>query len=156
MSTNDFDQLLADTPRIRGLGYCALRSWGYTPDEAHQEALVALWELSKREHLPDNIGGYISRTLINAEISKQRGSERQFLHVDVDNAYYIAAQPEYSADAFMELIGSLTYEQQRVLFLTYFAGYKRVDLAEMYGIKVGTVKSRLNRLCSKLRNTDNV
>ncbi|MDO5041339.1 MAG: sigma-70 family RNA polymerase sigma factor [Peptoniphilus sp.] len=48
-------------------------------------------------------------------------------------------------------IEGLQKEEQEIIFLKYFMGYKNEEISETMHIKTGTVKSRLNRVIRKLR-----
>jgi RNA polymerase sigma-70 factor, ECF subfamily len=54
-------------------------------------------------------------------------------------------------DQIREALRSLPEEQLRVLELSYFGGYKHVEIAELLGIPLGTVKGRMRLGLQKLR-----
>src|SRR2546425_9137648 len=50
-----------------------------------------------------------------------------------------------------QALAQLSAEQRRVIALRYGADLTEVDIAQVLGWPVGTVKSRLNRACERLR-----
>jgi RNA polymerase sigma-70 factor (ECF subfamily) len=54
-------------------------------------------------------------------------------------------------DQVREALKSLPAEQLKVLELSYFGGYKHVEIAELLGLPLGTVKGRMRLGLQKLR-----
>jgi len=63
----------------------------------------------------------------------------------------IAATKPYDLSGFMDLIKRLPDNRRELLFFRYVSGYSLKELTEIYGVALGTVKSRLNRACEALK-----
>lgn len=132
------------------MSYAVLKSWGYTPDEAEHEGRVALFLLGdKAMRYPK---AFLGAVLRNNEINKYRGLENKVVHIDVSDAYSLEAPSNrvYDGDAFMDLLNTLPEDKQELLFMCYFMGYSNKELMAKYGVKQGTIKSRLHRACAEL------
>ena len=140
-----FDELLVDIPELYRVGYIALRPWGYSFEDAGQEALIALWKVSKMDTIPKYPLSYISRTLINREIDKIRTPEGRTEHFE-----YIEVATTDNQDWFPEITKGLKGDDKNMLYLKYIFGYSGEELAEIYNVRHGTIKSRLNRLCKRI------
>ena len=143
-----FDDLLADIPGLRGLGVQALRSWGYTADEAHQEALIALWKLSRRDIQPEHVQGYVITTLNNMAKDEAKRLQNRMEIVGLHSEPL--TNKSFSLGWFFDLTGRLKHKQRRMLYQSYVQDYTHPELAEIYGLPVGTIKSKLHRICKRL------
>jgi RNA polymerase sigma-70 factor (ECF subfamily) len=50
-----------------------------------------------------------------------------------------------------EALGTLPPEQLKILELAYFSGYTHVEIAELLGLPLGTVKGRMRLGLKKIR-----
>ncbi len=55
-------------------------------------------------------------------------------------------------DQVREALNTLPQEQLKILELAYFSGYTHVEIAELVGLPLGTVKGRMRLGLKKLRN----
>jgi len=144
---NTFEEMLAEIGDYENVGLTALHKWGYSRAEAGQEVLVKLWEWACEGRRPDFIHGYMVTSLRRAEISKVRKAANRLAHYQYEDY-----PTEDRTDDFLNLIQDLSDDRQELLFMSYYMGYKNKELAEMYGVELGTIKSRLSRSCKILRN----
>lgn len=151
-----FDAMLARVPNIKSLSLRALSTWGYNAQDAHQEALVMLWEFSLNEDFvaPDELGWYLFRSLRNAEINKYRKTR----HYQEHNADYLEntvamPAPYMRPKEFLDHLEGIREDQKQVLFLSKYMGYEQSEVAEMVGVPIGTIKSRMGRACAQLKKT---
>lgn len=146
-----FEEMLDANPKLKGTAFSALRSWGYTPQEAHQEALIGLWEISKSDAQPENASAWLHVVLRRKEIDKSRRLESRARR---DSGIELPAPDtgeKVLAEELASFIGELPEEDAELLLMTYLAGFTRRELAEKFGIPIGTVKSRVSRVCGKLK-----
>lgn len=146
-----FEGIVEANPNLRTIGIRALRSWGYTDDEAHQEILIALWEGSQMELQPKNAIGFAIRTVRNAEIDKARSTEAKATHVQIGVQHEPTAQAPFSLEWFFDLTKQLSHKKRRILYQVHILGYKYGELAEHYGVAEATIKTRIHRICKNWR-----
>jgi len=144
-----FNQLLKATPNIRAIGIQVLRSWGYTDREAEQEALIALWDVSREDKQPKNVSAYIRVTLKNAEIDRTRKLQSRMEVVGITDEPFEKEQ-QFNLIWFFMLTENITHKHRRLLFQSYVLRYSGPELAKKYGVALGTIKSRLNRICRRV------
>ena len=98
LSNNEllFNSLLKEHGNaLRALSYKALLKWGYTKEEAFQEALVALWSIIINDIKTEHIKAYIYRMLSNREIDKIRKKERDYYHVSYSDCLELSCSENY-------------------------------------------------------------
>lgn len=82
-------------------------------------------------------------------------SRRRFATVDIDEAEHVAAPPSASdpleRDRLRAALDGLLPEYRVVLMLVVVEGYAYQEVADMLGIPLGTVMSRLSRARERLR-----
>lgn len=82
-------------------------------------------------------------------------SRRRFATVDIDEAEHVAAPPSASdpleRDRLRAALDGLLPEYRAVLMLVVVEGYAYQEVADMLGIPLGTVMSRLSRARERLR-----
>lgn len=138
MNTNDAQRL----------GYFALQSWGFTREEAEQEALIALWEINRRGIKPKHLKAYLVNKLRNKQVDEWR--KRKELQAEDYQIASLEADKPYDLSEFMRIIKPLPEDRRELLFFKYVSGYNEKDLAKTYSVSQGTIKSRLSRALDKL------
>ena len=82
-------------------------------------------------------------------------SRRRFVTVDIDEAEHVAAPPSASdpleRDRLRAALDGLLPEYRAVLMLVVVEGYAYQEVADMLGVPLGTVMSRLSRARERLR-----
>jgi len=143
-----FDSALARAPSFAGACYSALKSWGYSYEEARHEGMVELFFALKEGAKIFYPSQYIKYKLTWREIDLYRISLPDRFGVEVD-----VANPEelLSIDEFLELLDGVTDAQKEMLTLNNYCGYTMQEVADKLGVPVGTVKSKSSRACSILR-----
>jgi len=134
-----------NTSDIRIASYYALRSWGYTRDEAEQEGRIALWKLGR-----DINKAFLVKMLTRKEIDKKRRlKNKSSIHCQFEDYDYPV---EMELEDFGRIIKNLPEDRQELLTMTFYFGFSGQEIADYFNISKGTVKSRINRACKKLRN----
>ena len=124
-------------------------------EDATQEALVSAWRWFSTLRDPDRFDAWLRRLLVNAcyreaSASKRRtyveGAVRPIAMVGPDPGIAIADQDEL-ARGFQRL----SPEQRALIVLHFYLGLPMQETAEVVGLPVGTVKSRLFRATQQMR-----
>ncbi len=124
-------------------------------EDATQEALVAAWRWFSTLRDPDRFDAWLRRLLVHAcyreaAASKRRqfieGSIRPITMAGPDPGVAIADQDEL-ARGFQRL----SPEQRALIVLHFYLGLPMQETADIVGLPVGTVKSRLSRATQQMR-----
>lgn len=101
-----------------------------------------------------NLLGWLKTIMRNTFLNEWKRSKRNVWDSEMDAAdKYTSVQPMFSAPALADQhcyeseirsIFESTNEDQREAFEMYINGYKYKDIAEMTGVSIGTVKSRIS------------
>jgi RNA polymerase sigma factor (sigma-70 family) len=84
------------------------------------------------------------------EMNSLRNDDLAEFIVEVNELHQIRYNPEFIG--IRQLINTLTPEQTIILDLVYFQGYTQVEVADMLGIPVGTVKTRIRAAIKAMRS----
>ena len=126
-------------------------------DDAVQEALVGAWRDIAVLRDPDRFDVWLRRLLIHAcyrEARKGRQRSLVELHVPVigpaaPDAIGAVADRDQLEPAFLRLAP----DQRAMIVLHFYIGLPVAETADILGIPVGTLKSRLNRTTRAMRAT---
>lgn len=133
-------------------------------EDVTQEAFVSLWRsAASYRRSRGSVRNWVLRIVHNRAIDALRRSvARDFLLDPEEDAIERVPGGEHVAEDFerraaagavREALVDLPVEQRRVIELAYFSGFTHVEIAELLGLPVGTVKGRMRLALSKLRNT---
>jgi RNA polymerase sigma-70 factor (ECF subfamily) len=124
-------------------------------EDATQEALIAAWRQLSALRDPDRFEAWLRRLLVRAcyrevgrDVRQRRilATIRPFATVGADPGITIADQDELERG-----FAALRPDQRALLVLHYYLGLPLQETAEIIGVPVGTVKSRLSRTTQQLR-----
>lgn len=141
--------------RLRSVAYRILRD-GDSADDATQRALIAAWDHLGDLRDPDRWAAWTYRLVVNAAYREARRERSQHAAVrfirmtpemEEDDPETALAQRDELDRAFREL----SPEHRAVLVLHHYAGLTKAEVADILGIPVGTVGSRLNHAARRLR-----
>lgn len=125
-------------------------AYAYVKNE--QDALDVMQELTykalKKMHTvkkPQFARTWLMRVLINCciDVLKKRPATTE---LDVEPASF----DTYTGEV-MQMLGTLSLDEQQLLYLKFFEERKNNEIAELQNIPEGTVKSRLHFILKKLR-----
>src|SRR5437773_10920756 len=152
---NDFARLLEEQiPRLRRYARALTRD-SIRADDLVQNCLVRaiakqhLWEQGT------NLRAWLFTIMHNQHVNHVRHSVREGITVDLEDALTMTAEPV--ATTRLELrdleraLGKLPTEQREVILLVGLEGMAYEEVAEVLGVPVGTVRSRLSRGRDALR-----
>ncbi len=133
-------------------------------EEAAQDAFLALWRGIDRFRQESSLSTWIYRLATNACIDTLRRRKKQSGSVSLDDeelfvdAVDTSPQPQETVEhretqkLLQEGLSALPEEYRKVLILREIEGLSYTEIAESASIKLGTVKSRISRGRSLLRN----
>ena len=150
-----FSQLVdLDGDQCYAIAYRILRDVERAQDAVQQAFLLAWRDLPKLRD-PERFSPWLRRLLVNACYEEHRRHRRWSTRIralPVDGP--VSADPTVSVDdrdrierAFLRL----TPEHRAVFVLHHHAGLSLADIADVVGVPVGTVKSRLHHAIRSLR-----
>jgi RNA polymerase sigma-70 factor (ECF subfamily) len=154
MSADNFkDALVAEIPNLRA--FAASLSGSVTlADDLVQDALLRAWSNSDKFQVGTNLRAWLFTILRNAYYSHYRKRAREVQ--DTDGAYSgrlaVAGDQESHLDLadFRKALAKLPAEQREALTMIGATGLSYEEAAEICGVAIGTIKSRLNRARTKL------
>lgn len=97
-----------------------------------------------------DIRTFLYRMAVNRSIDLIRSNRRQEDKA-VKAVPVSQAAPAHDKPSFADLVMPLDEDHRTVLLLAEVGGFKYSEIAQMLKIKIGTVKSRVNRAVLKLR-----
>lgn len=133
-------------------------------EEAAQDAFLALWRGIDRCRQESSLSTWIYRLATNACIDTLRRRKKQSGSVSLDDeelfvdAVDTSPQPQETVEhceaqkLLQEGLSALPEEYRKVLILREIEGLSYTEIAESASIELGTVKSRISRGRSLLRN----
>ena len=150
-----FTQLVdLDGDRCYAIAYRILRDVERAQD-AVQQAFLLAWRELPRLRDPERFSPWLQRLLVNACYEEHRRRQRwtsRIRALPVDGP--VSSDPTVSVDdrdALDRAILRLTPEHRAVFVLHHHAGLPLSDIAEIVGVPLGTVKSRLHHAIRSLR-----
>jgi RNA polymerase sigma-70 factor (ECF subfamily) len=123
--------------------------------DAVQQAFLLAWRDLPRLRDAERFGPWLHRLLVNAcyeEVRRHRRWSTRIRHLPVDEPG--GPDPILSIDnrdALDRAFGRLTPEHRAVFVLHHHTGFPLADIADIVGVPVGTVKSRLHYATRTLR-----
>lgn len=141
-----FDQLaFRVVDRLYSVAYRILRN-GPNAEDATQQALVTIWRQLPGLRDPDRFEAWAYRLLVNASYAEHRRRRREAPPGSLtDGATDDDPYPSvHDRDQLERGFQRLTAEQRAVLVLQHYLDLSHDEMAEVLGIPVGTVRSRLH------------
>jgi RNA polymerase sigma-70 factor, ECF subfamily len=143
-----------DGDRCYAIAYRILRDAERAQD-AVQQAFLLAWRELPRLRDPERFGPWLHRLLVNAcheELRRQRrwNARIRALPVDGPGGPDITVSVD-DRDTLDRAFARLTPEHRSVVVLHLYAGLPLTEVADIIGVPVGTVKSRLHYATRTLR-----
>jgi RNA polymerase sigma-70 factor (ECF subfamily) len=147
--------LLVAIPSLRAFAYSLVRNSDHA-DDLVQETLVRAWSKRDRFEPGTNLGAWLFTILRNAVYSEHRKKVREVEDPDGSYATRLTTRPDQQSHLdFQDLqsaLGCLPLDQREALLLIVAEGLSYEEVADITGMAVGTVKSRVNRARTRLAN----
>ena len=118
-------------------------------DDLVQDTVVKAWTNIDKFQPGTNMRAWLFTILRNTFYSERRKAKREVADIDGVLTDQIAEKPAHDgrlamAD-FRKVFEQLPDEQREALMLVGAQGFSYIDAAELCGVAVGTIKSRVNR-----------
>jgi RNA polymerase sigma-70 factor (ECF subfamily) len=145
--------LVAELPNLRAFA-ASLSGSMQTADDLVQDTAVKAWGNQDKFQEGTSLRAWLFTILRNTYFSMYRKKGREVQ--DVDGAYSarlaVSASQESHVDLadFRAALATLPDEQREALVMIGASGLSYEEAAEISGVPVGTVKSRVNRARAKL------
>jgi RNA polymerase sigma-70 factor (ECF subfamily) len=122
---------------------------GARADDLVQETVMKAWANIHSYEPGTNMRAWLFTILRNSFYSERRKAKREVADEEGEMAEQVATKPDHDgrlnyAD-FRRAFEQLPVEQREVLVLVGAMQHSYEDAAEMCGVRIGTIKSRLNR-----------
>lgn len=140
-----------------------LSGQGFDAEDLVQDTLLKLYPRLPELQKIEKLGPWLARVLYRHFIDKQRGVQRSPVqYTDDEHALYEdtmddALQPmalleyELTQECLQLALDQLNPDQRLVLLLHDVEGYTLLEIQDIQGVALGTLKSRLHRAQQKLR-----
>ncbi|MEQ9695920.1 RNA polymerase sigma factor [Shimia sp. SDUM112013] len=147
------DEILEHLPSMRAFAMSLTRNRASADDLVH-DSIVKAWKNFDKFQNGTNLRAWLFTILRNTFYSQRRKAKHEVADVDGAMAATLAVKPHHDgrlalAD-FEKAFAELTDEQREALVLVGASGMSYEEAAETCGVKVGTVKSRVNRARARL------
>ena len=149
--------------RLYGIAYGYLRN-SEDALEVVQDAFVKLFQQSQRIDARAEVGAWLTRVAINAAIDRYRQKKRRGSHevgVEAEDLQHVPARHEPgpldhlhiedSRRALERGLQALNERQRAVVTLRHFSELSLDEIASTLGVRLGTVKSSLNRALARMK-----
>ncbi len=147
------DELVTHLGPMRAFALSLTRN-GAQADDLVQETLVKAWKNLDKFTPGTNMQAWLFTILRNSFYSSRRKSAREVADPDGIAAAGLSEKPAHDGvlalGDFMVAFRQLPVEQREALSLIGASGFSYDEAAEMCGVAVGTIKSRVNRGRSRL------
>jgi RNA polymerase sigma-70 factor (ECF subfamily) len=155
---DDFGQLVEEQiPRLRRYARALHRGHISAADDLIQDTLL---RAVAKEHLwqpGTNLRAWLFTLMHNQHVNDVRRSVREGVAVEIGDIDNIVASPSNTGASLLlrdlnRGLAKLSVEQRQVILLVGLEGMRYEEVAEVLGIPVGTVRSRLSRGRGLLRH----
>ena len=146
-------QLVASIPKLRAFAL-SLASHADYADDLVQETLMKAWHHQHSFQAGTNIKAWLFTILRNEYFSQLRKRKREVEDADGDYAAGVMTPGGQEAQLDMAdlriALQQLPDDQREAVVLVGASGFTYQEVAEICGVPIGTVKSRVNRARGKL------
>ena len=147
------NDLLAAVPSLRAFAI-SLTGDVTRADDLVQDTLVRAWANLDKFERGTNLNAWLFTILRNLFHSEFRKRKREVEDPEGGYAAKLAAHPEQGArldfEDFRTALNKLPADQREALLLVGAEGFSYEDAANIAGVAVGTIKSRVNRARGRL------
>lgn len=154
MSDPDFrDRLLGELPSLRAFAVSLCGSMT-TADDLVQDTLLKAWSNSEKFEAGTNLRAWLFTILRNTYFSLYRKRSREVQDSEGVFAQRLATHGAQDGHVdladFRKALAQLAEEQREALILVGASGLSYEEAAEICGVALGTIKSRVNRARARL------
>ena len=137
--------------RLFSVAYRILRNT-QSAEDATQQAMVTIWRRLPQLRDPDRFEAWSYRLLVNASYAEHRRRGRDDPSGDLFHS--VTEDPYQSIDHRDQLergFQRLSAEQRAVLVLQHYLNLSHAEMADVLGVPIGTVRSRLHGARTAMR-----
>jgi RNA polymerase sigma-70 factor (ECF subfamily) len=149
------DQMLATVPSLRAFAISLIHNRDRA-DDLVQDTLVRAWANHDRFQHGTNLEAWLFTILRNRFHSEYRSRRREVEDPDGSYAARLKTYPDQQShldyEDFLTALSKLPPDQREALLLVGAKGLSYEEVAQITGVPVGTVKSRVNRARNRLAN----
>ena len=142
------EAMLAAIPSLRTFAISLARNTDYA-DDLVQDTLLRAWANIDRFQPGTNLNAWLFTILRNALYSQYRKAKREVSDPDGSYAAHLGTGPEQNAKCdFQDMraaLAKLPIDQREALLLIVAEGLSYEDTAQVCGVAIGTIKSRVHR-----------
>ncbi|MCF6445853.1 RNA polymerase sigma factor [Nereida sp. MMG025] len=146
--TDPRDELVDHLPAMRAFAMSLTRN-SATADDMVQDTLVKAWTNIEKFQAGTNMRAWLFTILRNTFYSNRRKAVREVADIDGVFTDQLSQKPDHDGRLQMRdfnvAFAQLPDEQREALVLVGASGFSYEEAAETCGVKVGTIKSRVNR-----------
>jgi RNA polymerase sigma-70 factor, ECF subfamily len=151
--TDPRDQLVEHIGPMRAFAISLCRN-GATADDVVQDALVKAWSNLDKFEEGTNMRAWLFTIVRNTYFSLHRKRKREVEDTDGSMADSMSQKPDHDGRLvmrdFQAAFDQLNDEQREALVLVGAQGFSYEEAADMCGVALGTIKSRVNRARARL------
>lgn len=156
MATDDTafrTNLVAAIPSLRAFAFSLLKDRDRA-DDIVQDTVVRAWQHRDRFEEGTNFGAWLFTILRNLVYSAHRKRVREVEDADGSYSARLKTHPDQQShldfEDFQRALQTIPLDQREALLLVAAEGLSYEEAAEITGVAVGTVKSRVNRARGRL------
>ncbi|WP_238364484.1 RNA polymerase sigma factor [Mesobacterium pallidum] len=153
------DEILDHLPSLRAFAMSLTRNSAQA-DDLVQDSIEKAWKNIDKFQVGTNMRAWLFTILRNTFYSHRRKAKREVADVDGIMAESLSEKPGHDGrlamNDFEKAFAQLPDEQREALILVGATGFAYEEAAEMCGVAVGTIKSRINRGRAKLTELMNL
>jgi RNA polymerase sigma-70 factor (ECF subfamily) len=142
------DELVEHLPAMRAFAISLTRNHSFA-DDMVQDTVEKAWTNFDKFEQGSNMRAWLFTILRNTYYSSQRRSKREVADVDGIHTETLADKPMHDGrlqmGEFASAFAQLNDEQREALLLVGASGFTYEEAAEMCGVAIGTIKSRIGR-----------
>ena len=142
------DEIVTHLGALRAFALNLSRN-GATADDLVQDTVVKAWKSIHSFQVGTNMRAWLFTILRNTYYTNHRKARREVQDSEGHFAATLAVKPDHDGrmamSDFMRAFNELPDEQREALTLVGASGFAYHEAAEMCGVAVGTMKSRVNR-----------
>ncbi|HEV2605872.1 MAG TPA: sigma-70 family RNA polymerase sigma factor [Microvirga sp.] len=147
------ENLIASIPSLRAFAFSLLKDRDRA-DDIVQDTIVRAWQHRDRFEEGTNFGAWLFTILRNLVYSAHRKRVREVEDADGSYSARLKTHPDQQShldfEDFQRALQTIPLDQREALLLVAAEGLSYEEAAEITGVAVGTVKSRVNRARGRL------
>lgn len=147
-ASDERDLIVEHLPALRAFAVSLTRNPA-SADDLVQDTVVKAWSNFSKFKPGTNLRAWLFTILRNTFYSARRKTKREVADIDGSFAAGRAEKPAHDGRLqmieFEEAFSTLPDEQREALILVGASGFSYEEAADTCGVKIGTIKSRVNR-----------